>query len=85
MSLEKFVRLRASIAGSRQPATEEKLARYLEKVRTRAYAITDEEVAALLAGGHSEDEVFETTVVAALDAAIERYQAGLRALEEADQ
>ena len=53
---------------------------YLDRVRTRAYTITDEGVAGLLAGGLSEDDVFEATLNAALDAALGRLDAGLAAL-----
>jgi hypothetical protein len=85
VSLKSFVALRHSVRGDRAAAKEEKLLLYLDKVKTRAFEITDEEVADLLAQGHSEDEVFEATIVAALDAAIDRYEAGLRALEEAER
>ena len=41
---------------------------YLEKVRHRAYSITDEDVQALKDAGYSEDEIFEYTVSAAVAA-----------------
>jgi alkylhydroperoxidase family enzyme len=47
------------------PAPPE-LAGYLEKVRDRAYAVTDREVEELKAAGLSEDEIFEQTVAAAI-------------------
>jgi hypothetical protein len=53
---------------------------YLEKVRTRAYTITDADVDALKAEGHSEDEIFEHTVSAAVAAGLLRLDAGLRTL-----
>jgi alkylhydroperoxidase family enzyme len=53
---------------------------YLDKVRERAYAITDDEVQALKDAGHSEDEIFEQTVSVAVAAGLERLDAGLRAL-----
>lgn len=56
------------------------LAPYLEKVRRHAYKITDEEVAALRAGGLGEREIYEATMVTALTEAIDRFSAGLRAL-----
>ena len=83
--LEKLVRLKASVLAKTAPATDPALVAYLEKVSARAYSITDEEVAGLLAAGHSEDEVFEHTVGAALGAAIERVSAGLTALAEAEK
>ena len=79
--LDKFRQLRESVLSKTAPASEPKLVAYLEKVKTRAYAITDEEVAALLAAGHDQDYVFEHTVGTALGAAIERVSAGLDALD----
>jgi len=78
--------LRAAVGaagGARAP--DAALSTYLGKVRRRATEVTDEEVAALLAAGHSQDVVFEATVVVALDAAIEGLEAGLRALDEAER
>jgi hypothetical protein len=54
---------------------------YLGKVRTGAYAVTDGDVEALKAAGHSEDEIFEQTVSAAVAAGLLRLDAGLKALE----
>ena len=51
---------------------------YLEKVRTRAYAITDADVQALKDAGVSEDEIFEQTVAAAISE-------GLRRLDRANE
>ena len=42
----------------------------LEKVRRRAYAITDRDVAELKAAGASEDEIFEATVAVATEEAV---------------
>jgi alkylhydroperoxidase family enzyme len=56
--------LRGVVAAS-APAPPE-LAGYLEKVRDRAYAVTDREVEELKAAGLSEDEIFEQTVAAAI-------------------
>ena len=53
---------------------------YLEKVRRHAYRVTDEDVEALKAAGHSEDEIFEHTIAAATAAGLERLDAGLRAM-----
>ena len=53
---------------------------YLEKVRTRAHSITDEDVRKLKDTGYSEDEIFEYTVSAAVAAGIERLNAGLETL-----
>jgi hypothetical protein len=53
---------------------------YLEKVRTGAYTVTDADVDALKAAGHSEDEIFEQTVSAAVAAGLLRLEAGLGAM-----
>lgn len=53
---------------------------YLDKVRRHAYTITDEDVQMLKDAGHSEDEIFEHTVSAAVAAGFERLDAGLRTL-----
>jgi hypothetical protein len=53
---------------------------YLDKVRRHAYQVTDRDVEALKAAGHSEDEIFEHTVAAAVAAGLERLDAGLRTL-----
>ena len=53
---------------------------YLTKVRERAYTVTDGDVQALKDAGHSEDEIFELTVSAAVAAGLERLDAGMRAL-----
>ena len=60
--------------------TPSDFAPFLDKVRGGAYAVTDEDVRSLLAAGHSEDEVFEQTVSAAVAAGLERLDAGLRVL-----
>jgi len=48
---------------------------YLEKVRTRAYAITDADVEAVKQAGFSEDEVFERTVAVAIAEGRRRQEA----------
>jgi alkylhydroperoxidase family enzyme len=55
-------------------------AAYLDKVRTRASTVTDTDVEALKAAGHSEDEIFEQTVSAAVAAGLLRLEEGLEAL-----
>ena len=54
---------------------------YLAKVRGEAFRITDRDVEELKAAGHSEDEIFEQTVSAAVAAGLERLNAGLKALQ----
>jgi hypothetical protein len=80
--IEKFRRLHASVVAGTTAKPDAKLETYLENVRHRAATITEADVADLLAAGHSQDAVFEATAGAALGAALERFEAGLRALEE---
>jgi alkylhydroperoxidase family enzyme len=75
--------LQASIAQASTAKPDALLAAYLEKVKHAAATITDAEVAALQAAGHTQDAIFESTVATALEAAVERFDAGLRALDEA--
>jgi hypothetical protein len=67
----------AAAAGGELPAP---LASYLTKVREASYRITDADIAALRTAGHSEEEIFELTVAAALGAALRSRDAGMRAL-----
>jgi len=53
---------------------------YLDKVRGKAYTITDADIEALKDAGHSEDEIFEQTVSAAVAAGLERLDAGLHSM-----
>jgi hypothetical protein len=57
------------------------LAAFVEKIHRHAYQVTDEEVAALRAR-YGDDAVYEIVVAAALGAADQRFQAGMRALAE---
>ena len=70
--------LRAAVAALPPPPAE--LAPYLERVRTRAYTLTDDDVAALRAAGFSDDELFEQTVAVAVAEGLRRFDAGLRAV-----
>jgi alkylhydroperoxidase family enzyme len=62
------------------PLAAPALGPYLEKVRTRAYTVTDADVAELGAAGCSEDEVFEQTVAVAIAEGLRRLDAGLAAI-----
>jgi alkylhydroperoxidase family enzyme len=53
---------------------------YLQKVRERAYTVTDEDVAALRKAGLSEDAIYDLTIAAALGASWKGLEAGWRAL-----
>ena len=65
--------LRANVANTKAAAPD--LAAYLEKVRTRAYTVTDSDVESLKAAGLSEDEIFEQTVAAAISEGLRRLDA----------
>ena len=70
--------LRAAVAAL--PPAPAAMASYVEKVRTRAYAIDDVDVEALKADGFSENRIFEQTVAAAVDEGFRRLEAGMRAV-----
>jgi alkylhydroperoxidase family enzyme len=53
---------------------------YLDKVRRKAYTVTDEDVQALKDAGYSEDAIFEETVSVAAAAGLERLEAALEVL-----
>ena len=65
--------LRAVVSSTPPPAPE--LEPYLDKVRTRAYTVTDADVEALKAAGLTEDEIFEQTVAAAIAEGLRRLDA----------
>jgi alkylhydroperoxidase family enzyme len=62
-----------------RPAPAE-LVPYLDKVRTHAYRVTDEDVERLLALGVKQDEHLEQTVSTAAAAGLDRLEAALKAL-----
>ena len=59
------------------------LASFLTKVRDASYRLTDADVAGLRAAGHTEEELFELTIAAALGAALHRLDVGLDAIRGA--
>ena len=71
--------LRQQVA-SGQPLPE--LVALVDKIRSRAYAITDADVDALRAR-YNDDQLFELIVAAAVGAAEERLRAALDAVEAA--
>ena len=54
---------------------------YLDKVRTRAYSITDADVQAVKDAGVSEDEIFERTVAVAIEEGRRRQAAAERVIK----
>ena len=53
---------------------------YLDKVRSRAYEITDADVESLRQAGVPEDEIFEQTVGTAITEGLRRWDAAERAI-----
>jgi alkylhydroperoxidase family enzyme len=49
-------------------------------VRDRSYRITDTDLARLTKAGLSDDDIFEVTIAAAVGAALQRLDAGMRAV-----
>jgi alkylhydroperoxidase family enzyme len=85
-SLRRAVLERARQAGSSRDALAADLARYVDTVARHAYKVTDADIAGLQQAGHSDDELFEITVAAAVGAAMHRLARGMAALrgEEPD-
>lgn len=55
----------------------------IAKVVDRPTEVTDEDLAAVKASGHTEDELFELIICAAVGQSARLYEAGLAALAEA--
>ena len=78
------------LPGSTEPAVRaaagsggelaEPLGSYAATVRDRSYRITDTDLAGLTAAGLSDDAIFEITIAAAVGAALQRLDAGMRAI-----
>ena len=62
------------------PAQGTTLTPYLDKVRTGAYRVTDEDVEQLKRAGVTEDEIFEATVAVAAAEGLSRLDAADRVL-----
>lgn len=54
---------------------------YAATVRDASYKITGTDIGRLTAAGHTEDQIFEVTVAAAVGTSLRRFDAGRRALE----
>jgi hypothetical protein len=78
------VELRQAVAAGTPPPA---LAQLVEKIRTRAYTVTDEDIRALKSS-YTEDQLFEIVVAAVLGTARDQLSAAHRAMElqaEADE
>ena len=69
---------RALAHGGDVPA---ELEAYVLRLRTRASAMMDADMAAVVAAGYTEDEVYEVTVATALGEGLRRLHFGLAALD----
>ena len=78
MMSEPIDALRALSAAAAPP--DPALDAYLDKVRNRAYTVTDADVDGLKAAGFSEDELFEQTVAAAIGEGLRRLDAARDAI-----
>jgi pyruvate/oxaloacetate carboxyltransferase len=56
---------------------------FIVRVRANATSVTQEHIDELKASGLTEDEILDATLCAAFVAGTERYEAAMRALEEA--
>jgi alkylhydroperoxidase family enzyme len=61
----------------------EALRDYVKQIADRPWTVSDEDFARLRAAGYSEGQLYEVTLAAALGAGLQRFDAGLRALDEA--
>ncbi len=67
----------AAASGSSAPASWDA---YVGLVRDASYRVSDDDVLSLAVAGHSEDEIFEVTVAAAVGAALRSFDAGSEAI-----
>ena len=70
-------------AAFKNAGLDEPLRTVIDKVARQPTRVTDEDIAAVLASGDSEDQIFELVVCAAIGAATRQYESALHALEEA--
>jgi alkylhydroperoxidase family enzyme len=71
--------LREAVANGQAPP---ELAALVQKIRTRAYTVTDQDIDALRST-YTEDQLFEIIVASAFGAARDRLSSALKAVEEA--
>jgi alkylhydroperoxidase/carboxymuconolactone decarboxylase family protein YurZ len=74
-----FEEMRALVSTAPEP--DVRLEAYLQKVRTRAYTVTDADVEALKNAGLTEDEIFEATATVAMSEGLRRLEAAFLVLE----
>lgn len=59
------------------------LREFVDKIASRPWTVSDEDFARLRTAGYTEGQLYELTLAAALGAGLQRFDAGLRAIEEA--
>jgi len=78
ISLRRAVLERTRLGSVQVP---DNLLNLVDKIAERAWTINDEDFDRLRQAGYSEDQIYEVTMAAALGAGLQRFDAGLRALE----
>lgn len=73
--------IQQSLAASTAPDIPARWEPYLKKVTLHAYKTLDDDIDQLKEAGHSEDEIFELTLCAALGAGLARLERGMAALK----
>jgi len=76
--MARAARLASQRSGAPAPAP---FGSYVDKIAQHAYKVTDADVEALKAAGHSDDVLFEITAAAAVGAALGRLERGMAALQ----
>ena len=76
--MARAARLASQRSGAPAPAP---FGKYVDKIAQHAYKVTDADVDALKAAGHSDDVLFEITAAAAVGAALGRLERGMAALQ----
>jgi threonine synthase len=71
-------------AAFRNSGLQEPLSALVDKVARHAYRVTDEDIAAAIRAGASEDEIFELVICAAVGEATRQYEVARAALDAAN-
>ncbi|MGY1895939.1 hypothetical protein [Nocardia gipuzkoensis] len=79
--VRRSLRARAAGTGGSDGDVPPELATFADLVADRSYRVTEDRIAALRAAGHTDDEIFEATALAAYGAADRRLRAARLAWE----
>lgn len=74
---------RAAAAGTASAGVPAAFGGLLDKIRTAAYRVTDDDIQALTAAGLTDDEIFELTIATTVGVARRRHDAAMAAIAEA--